>query len=275
MILKKYKYFHIALNKIKKYITSPKLAIRDYRNLQESKELKEIFLEKIFNNNKKELEKYSQEVIRSGLVDELLEKRNLYEKVVKGKTYRGSNYNMGTINFEAGTLIYSLIRKFQPEKLVETGVCNGVSTAFILLALEKNGKGKLHSIDYPEVVGTEYKEGEFWEEKGGASIPKDKTPGWVIPENLKDNWELILGKSQDELPPLLERLKDIDFFMHDSEHTYECMMFEFQESLKKLNKNGLILSDNINSNDSFYDFCSKNDLELIRFHNIMGLAFNK
>jgi predicted O-methyltransferase YrrM len=38
------------------------------------------------------------------------------------------------------------IRAFQPETVVETGVANGVSSAHILLALQKNERGILHSV---------------------------------------------------------------------------------------------------------------------------------
>ena len=76
------------------------------------------------------------------------------------------------------------------------------------------------------------------------------------------------------MPPLLKELKQIDFFMHDSEHTYECMSFEFDSAFKVLNEGGVIVTDNITSNNSFNDFCKKNNLKLIKFHNIMGLAAN-
>ena len=42
---------------------------------------------------------------------------------------------------------YAAIRSLRPEVVVETGVANGVSTAYLLLALDQNGKGILHSIE--------------------------------------------------------------------------------------------------------------------------------
>jgi len=43
-------------------------------------------------------------------------------------------------------LQYMAIRAFRPETVVETGVANGVSSAYILLALQKNERGALHSV---------------------------------------------------------------------------------------------------------------------------------
>ena len=43
-------------------------------------------------------------------------------------------------------LQYAVVRAFQPKIIVETGVANGVSSAYILLALHANGGGTLYSI---------------------------------------------------------------------------------------------------------------------------------
>ena len=43
-------------------------------------------------------------------------------------------------------LQYAVVRAFQPKIIVETGVANGVSSAYILLALQANGRGTLYSI---------------------------------------------------------------------------------------------------------------------------------
>jgi predicted O-methyltransferase YrrM len=53
----------------------------------------------------------------------------------------------GSIDYESGTALYVLVRIFKPEVVVETGVANGVSSSFILKALDQNSRGKLYSID--------------------------------------------------------------------------------------------------------------------------------
>jgi hypothetical protein len=54
------------------------------------------------------------------------------------------------MNLETILRRYSLIRELQPFVLVETGVCNGVSTAAIQAALDRNGAGMLYLIGLPE-----------------------------------------------------------------------------------------------------------------------------
>lgn len=153
-------------------------------------------------------------------------------------------------------MLYSLIRKHKPEKLVETGVCNGVSTWIILEGLKENGEGQLYSIDYPFYTNEslELFRDETFEGYGGAAIPEGRQPGWIIPENLRNKWELIEGKSQEKLPELLLELEYIDLFMHDSEHSTPCMIFEYELALTNLKNEGLIISDDITWNDAFEIF---------------------
>jgi hypothetical protein len=192
------------------------------------------------------------------LIDHLEVRAAEFWDTVQGQTPRGQRYNTGRVTgrdgYDEGLRLYRLLRDVRPQVAVETGVCNGVSTAFLLLALEDNGTGELHSIDLPEVAGEEYEEGTFWDGKGGAVIPPGKEPGWMVPPELGERWELVLGRSQDELPPLLDRVGQIDFFMHDSEHSYECMSFEFRTAWPALREGGVLVADDVNVNPAWAEF---------------------
>ena len=193
------------------------------------------------------LESYRAEVEKARLVEQLQAGYEEYWGIVDPST----RYNTGRLGYEEGVRLYALVRKLRPRVAVETGVCNGFSTAFVLLALERNGTGELHSIDLPEVVGADYEPGRFWEGKQGAAIPPGKEPGWMIPAELRERWRLTVGRSQEELPPLLERLGTIDLFVHDSEHSYECMDFEFRAAWPALRDGGALVADDWNWNDAF------------------------
>jgi hypothetical protein len=192
------------------------------------------------------------------LIDHLELRAAEFWDTVQGQTPRGQRYNTGRVTgrdgYDEGLRLYRLLRELQPRVSVETGVCNGVSTAFLLLALEDNGEGTLHSIDLPEVAGKEYEEGTFWDGKGGAVIPPGKEPGWMVPPRLRERWELVLGRSQEELPPLLDRVGPIDFFMHDSEHSYECMSFEFRTAWDSMREGALLVADDVNVNTAWVEF---------------------
>ena len=160
------------------------------------------------------------------------------------------------IGLDASRDYYAVTRKIKPETVVETGVCNGVSTLSILLALRENDKGELFSIDYPLRADESLEEfrQETFEGYGGAAIPSDKEPGWIVPSELRTRWDLTLGKSQRELPRLVTELDTLDLFIHDSEHSHPCMMFEYEIAYEWLEENGAILSDDITWNDAFSVF---------------------
>ena len=212
------------------------------------------------------LARAEQEIAASGLVEHLEEQAALFWKTVQGET-RGHRYNTGRATgregYGEGLRLYAVLRTLRPAVAVETGVCNGVSSAFLLLALHANGSGELHSIDLPEIAGEDYEAGTFWDGKGGAVIPAGREPGWMIPERLRDGWHLVLGRSQDQLPGLLERLGAIDFFMHDSEHSKACMRFEFDTAWAVLREGGVLAADDVNANSAFADFAAAHDREPI------------
>ncbi|MBA2361869.1 MAG: class I SAM-dependent methyltransferase [Actinobacteria bacterium] len=201
------------------------------------------------------------EVRESGLVEHLERRAAEFWDTVKGETERGHRYNTGRITgrdgYDEGFRLYRLLREMKPRVAVETGVCNGVSTAFLLLALERNGDGELHSIDLPEIAGEQYEPGTFWDGKGGAVIPPGRDPGWMIPADLRGRWSLVLGRSQDELRPLLEGTGEIDFFMHDSEHSYDCMSFEFDTAWEALRDGGALIADDVNLNPAWDEFTTR------------------
>jgi predicted O-methyltransferase YrrM len=144
----------------------------------------------------------------------------------------------GAMGTEAQVL-YGCIRLARPEKVIETGVGAGFSTAHILKALQENNHGTLYSIDY-------YPEGEKC--------------GWIIPDSLKKRWELIRGLSGEVLYSLLARLGSIDAFLHDSDHSYANMKMEFRFAWPFLKNGGILLAHDVGRNDAFFDFCKEIDL---------------
>lgn len=200
------------------------------------------------------LDRYKNEPDLINLITCIEKKKAEFEKNISGFTSRGNPYGFGGMRPEVSIRLYGLVREFKPKILVETGVCNGVSTAVILAALEMNNEGSLYSIDFPEYTHTNCEEGTFWEGKKGGVVPKGKMPGWLIPDRYRRRWHLTLGRSRERLPVLLDELGEIDFFIHDSEHSYECMTFEYQLAWKHLRKDGLLISHDITWNSAFYDF---------------------
>jgi predicted O-methyltransferase YrrM len=152
-------------------------------------------------------------------------------------------------------LQYATIRALRPELVVETGVASGVSSAYVLLALRNNQRGTLHSI---EIGDTSY-------------LPRGKTPGWIVPSELRDRWEIHLGDSRTLLPELFERLGTVDVFIHDSLHTYEQMRFEFERAYPHIRPGGLLLADDASWNPAFPEFAQAANAPLAKI--LRGVGF--
>jgi predicted O-methyltransferase YrrM len=204
-----------------------------------------------------QLDGLREELRASGLLDSLAAAQSDFAVKVVGETPRGRPYVFGgNPRRSALGALYAVLRLLRPQTVVETGVCNGVFTSVILLALGRNDAGRLFSIDFPEYEGAAAAGEEIWSGKGGAVVPAGKKPGWLVPDRLRDRWQLTIGRSQDELPPLLDRLETIDFFFHDSEHSYECMSLEFRLAYPRLREGGVLASDDTTWNTAFADFAA-------------------
>ena len=171
-------------------------------------------------------------------------------------------------------ILYLLIRTNKPKIVVETGVASGRSSRVILEALKENGRGMLYSIDLPQYyIG---KDPHVYLDKGGREmydgfIDKEKKPGWLVSENLKNNWKLILGDTKLELPKLLNELEEIDIFFHDSDHSYETMFFEYNQAWPHIRHNGFLVSDDVKRNLAFKDFINKANPNFITQHDGFGI----
>ncbi len=152
-------------------------------------------------------------------------------------------------------LLYMLVRKLKPQAVIETGVCEGKSTSYILQAMADNSEGHLTSIDLPNSV---YIRDDL--KLQVDFIPFRSQSGRLIPDSLKDRWTLIIGDTRKELKPLLEKTGEIDLFFHDSEHTYEMMIFELESAWPYIRPGGFLVADDVVINLAFSDFAKQRGL---------------
>jgi predicted O-methyltransferase YrrM len=125
-------------------------------------------------------------------------------------------------------VIYCIVRLKRPGVLIETGVARGVSSSYILKALDKNDSGHLYSIDMPMLkIGAKAEVGKF------------------VANSLRSRWTLIIGAGTHEMKNLRGKLEKIDMFIHDSNHTYLSQLAEYQIALGWLNKGGILVSHDV------------------------------
>jgi hypothetical protein len=143
-------------------------------------------------------------------------------------------------DFRMARLCYGIVRALRPACVIETGVCYGVTSSFILRALERNAFGTLYSIDLPPLGP-------------GAS----GFVGWLVPAELRARWRLLHGSSKGLLPRLVSAVGAVDVFLHDSLHTYRNIRRELETVAPKLSPRSVVVADDIEGNRAFGDWASQ------------------
>ena len=144
---------------------------------------------------------------------------------------------------EGKKLLYLAVRALRPRLVVETGPFNGASSTFLLHALEANGgDGRLVSFDVP-----------YARDALGVPIPKGREPAWLVPNELRHRFELVLGDTRQTLRRRLAG-ETVDLFFHDSLHTTRHMLFEFRVAWRHLRPGGVLVSDDVFWNPAFWLF---------------------
>jgi predicted O-methyltransferase YrrM len=137
---------------------------------------------------------------------------------------------------QTSLLLYALTRIVQPERIVETGVADGLSTFVFLAALAKNGKGELHSIDVADNVG-------------GLVDDRDR---WHLHVCGVERVERTLAKLVREAP--------VDMFFHDADHRFLPQFCEYETFAQAAPRGALLVSDDVELSYAFITFCKRRGL---------------
>ena len=167
------------------------------------------------------------------LWSEVIEELEVKGIRVGPETFQG--WNDGDIGLVRA--IWCLTRHLRPRKVVETGVLHGITSRFVLEALERNGVGHLWSIDLPPL----------------EHIYQDQT-GMAVSSRFQAHWSYIRGSSSRRLPGLLSKLGQIDLFIHDSLHSEHNVRFELDKAWAALRPGGAVVVDDIDANWGFQTF---------------------
>ncbi len=150
----------------------------------------------------------------------------------------------GALSPEKRPILYTIIKLLKPKIAMETGVGAGVSSAVILSTLNELNDGLLYSIEISNYYDENY------------------PVGFIVPEELKGRWRLLIGSSRELLEKTLMQLGDVQFFLHDSDHSYDNVLFELR-MVWRFMKHGIILIDNYRFSNAAVQFAKEVNAPLI------------
>ena len=144
-------------------------------------------------------------------------------------------------------ICYALTRYLKPAVVLETGVSYGITSAIVLLALDRNNCGQLISIDLPPL-----------------SDPLGEYTGFGIPEHLRKNWILHFGSTRQLLPKVEKKTTNMGLFISDSANIYTLQRYEFESVWRVLASGSVMIFNNISRKLQRY----LNSVEKAKFYSV-------
>jgi predicted O-methyltransferase YrrM len=137
-------------------------------------------------------------------------------------------------------LLFQAIRRSKARRVIETGVAYGWSSLAALSALRETD-GRLASVDMPY-----------------PKEPSEAFVGVAVPAELRDRWTLIREPDRNGLRKAIRAFGGvIDLCHYDSDKSYPGRMFAYPLLWKALRPGGVFISDDVQDNFAFRDFCAE------------------
>lgn len=132
---------------------------------------------------------------------------------------------------------YAIVRATKPSVVVETGTEKGLGSLVLAEALLKNNSGRLITIDI------------------------EPSSGLLIGPEYEGVIERITGDSL----LAIAKIRQIDLFIHDSDHSAEHEMLELSLLEKRLSEHGFVISDNAHSTTELEKFSIRHGRKFFYF----------
>ena len=180
-------------------------------------------------------------LLKLNVETKFVELKDLFPKKIDYAQEKMNNCPVQMGGEGAISFLYHLTKSINAQRIIETGVAYGWSSLAILLAIKDNSSAKLVSNDMPYI-----------------KMNNDNYVGCVIPEELKQNWILQRLPDVNGIPKAIKYFNGkIDLCHYDSDKSYTGRMFAYPLLWEALIDGGLFVSDDIQDNIAFIEFCNQ------------------
>lgn len=183
------------------------------------------------------------------LYDKLIDSIYLKKLLLHKHYYNDENQDLREVNsnisLSEGIELFKIIKKYNPKKLVEIGFAVGISTLFMLCALENDAI--LYSVDPYQKIQ--------WNKFGLINV-NNLLDEQKLPKKMHkfiEDYSINFFKKED---------RSYDLVFIDGDHSYEGTMIDLYGADKVLKKNGLMIIDDVLHYDvkkSLKNFLKKKD----------------
>ena len=170
-----------------------------------------------------------------------------------GQSQDWAKVDKGLMSLRDQMTLFGLVHCMRPAICVETGASGGASTTATLTATESNASSHVHSVDLACAVSNDF--------------------GELIPQDQRDRWTLHLQSNEPVLPKLLTDLGEIDFFLHDSNHTWRHMTWEYETAWPHVKSGGCLASHDIVVSTAFDTFVKRHADEIAAVGRVANFGF--
>jgi predicted O-methyltransferase YrrM len=126
---------------------------------------------------------------------------------------------VGQYDWFAGQVLYALVRAVQPRTIIEFSTSSGYSTTFTALALRRNGRGRLHTVDID-------------------ARAQAAAANWLSSNEVVGYVEMHTGDCRAVVPGLLH--DDVDIVFIDTLHSFEIAEWYFESVIPRLRPDALV-----------------------------------
>ncbi len=133
---------------------------------------------------------------------------------------------------------YALTRALRPAHVMETGTDKGLGTCVFAAAILRNGEGRLTTLDI------------------------NPNSGYLLTGKYAEVTERLIG---DSVAQIRAGSEPVDLFIHDSWHSYEHELAEFEAVAPRLAEPALVLSDNAEVTDALVDWSNARGRRFLYF----------
>ncbi len=172
------------------------------------------------------------------LVEEAQRERTLYRHLDRMHRVGG---RPSYVEIDAPLELYALVRLLRPRHVVEVGVSSGVSSAYMLQALDRVGRGTLHSVDLPKLETPKLARGR--RRSPSWALPPGRSSGWAVPFPLRARWDLRLGDKRRAVPLLAEEGFPVEMFVYDVPHSESDAAREFAAIDRRFRAGSVAIAD--------------------------------